>query len=240
MNPLRPSAPIAAEALLPGDPARALFLAQELLVKPKMSNHAHGLWGYWGETEDGRELTIQSLGLGGPSAAMVLAQLAGLGVKRAVGVGTCRALDPGLRLGDLMMVSEAIGADGVSRELSAGPAEAGARPAGDPATLHPDAQLGAALSSAAEADGVRPGCVASTDLLGELDGRAPEHWRERGAAALEMVTAPLFATGERCGIAVAALLAVSDAGGEAIAEEPLQEASIRMGRLALAAMSSSD
>lgn len=227
MNPLRPSAPIAAEALLPGDPARALFLAQELLVKPKMSNHAHGLWGYWGETAGGRELTVQSLGIGGPSAAMVLAQLAKLGVRRAVQVGTCRALDPGLELGDLLMVTEAVGSDGVSRKLS-----------GEPA-LRPDPALGAALSLAAEADGVGGITVASTDLLGELDGRPVQEWEQRGAAALEMVTAPLLATAARCGVAVAALLAVSDTGAAAIEDEPLQQASLRMGRLALAALSSS-
>lgn len=228
MNPLRPAAPIAADALLPGDPARALFLAQELLVKPKMSNHAHGLWGYWGETEDGRELTIQSLGIGGPSAAMVLAQLAGLGVKRAVQVGTCRALHSGLQLGDLLAVSDAVGSDGVSRGLSG------------ETVLRPDPGLGATLARAAEADGVRAATVASTDLLGELDGRPAQEWERHGAAALEMVSAALFATADRCGVAVAALLAVSNAGGEAISEQPLQEASVRMGRLALAALSSSD
>ena len=45
---LRPTAPIAADAILVGDPGRALLLAQELLEEPKMSNHARGLWGYTG------------------------------------------------------------------------------------------------------------------------------------------------------------------------------------------------
>jgi uridine phosphorylase len=90
--PLRPSAPIAADVLLIGDPARAMQVAQELIEGPKMSNHAHGLWGYGGRTADGRDLTIQSVGIGGPSAALVLSQLAGLGVRRAVLLGTCRAI----------------------------------------------------------------------------------------------------------------------------------------------------
>ncbi len=200
--------------------------------KPKMSNHAHGLWGYWGETEDGRELTIQSLGIGGPSAAMVLAQLAGLGVKRAVGVGTCRALDPGCALGDVLVVERG---DRRRRGEPRAGAAASRRSPRDP----PARGRRAGCSSASRGGRRQRRSVASTDLLGELDGRAPERWRQRGAAALEMVSAPLFATGARCGIAAAALLAVSDAGGEAIAEEPLQEASMRMGRLALAALSSS-
>jgi uridine phosphorylase len=235
MNPLRPAAPIAPDALLPGDPARALFLAQELMVKPKMSNHSHGLWGYWGQTEDGRELTIQSLGIGGPSAAMVLSQLAELGVKRVVGVGTCRAIDPGLALGDVLLVAEAIGDDGVSRALSGEDAMAGA--AGVRA-LEPDPALRGALGDAVATDGVPVATVASTDLLGDLDGR-PAEWEQRGAVAVEMTTAALFATASRRGIAAASMLVVSDAGEQAIAEEQLQESSLRIARAALAAFSSS-
>jgi uridine phosphorylase len=103
---LRPSAPIAAEAILVGDPGRALMLAQELLVQPKMSNHARGLWGYTGVTHAGDELTIQSTGMGGPSAAVVLADLAELGVKRAIRIGTCASLGS-LVLGDLLIVVSA-------------------------------------------------------------------------------------------------------------------------------------
>ena len=105
---LRPTAPIAAEAILVGDPGRALMLAQELLEQPKMSNHARGLWGYTGVTASGDELTIQSTGMGGPSAAVVVADLAELGVKRAIRVGTCASLG-NLELGDLLVVAEANG-----------------------------------------------------------------------------------------------------------------------------------
>ena len=42
----------AADAILVGDPGRALLLAQELLEQPKMSNHARGLWGYSGQTAE--------------------------------------------------------------------------------------------------------------------------------------------------------------------------------------------
>ena len=61
-----------------------------------MSNHARGLWGYTGRTPAGVRLTIQATGMGGPSAALVLADLAELGVRRAIRVGTCVALDPEL------------------------------------------------------------------------------------------------------------------------------------------------
>ena len=46
---LRPTAPIAADVLLPGRPGAALALAQALLDGPLMANHSHGLWGYSGQ-----------------------------------------------------------------------------------------------------------------------------------------------------------------------------------------------
>jgi purine-nucleoside phosphorylase len=82
------------------------MLAQELLQQPKMSNHARGLWGYSGLTPEGHELTIQSTGMGGPSAAVVLHDLAELGVRRAVRIGTCTSLG-GPELGDLLLVVKA-------------------------------------------------------------------------------------------------------------------------------------
>ena len=76
---LQPTAPLAERVLLPGDPGRALALAQSLLVDPLMFNHNRGLWGYTGAAPDGELLTIQATGMGGPSAAIVLSELIELG-----------------------------------------------------------------------------------------------------------------------------------------------------------------
>src|SRR6266480_253697 len=116
---LRPSTDYAENALLPGDPGRALALAQQLLTEPRMSNHARGLWGYTGETPTGQPLSIQSTGMGGPSAAIVLQELAELGVRRAIRVGTCGSLDRALGHGGLIVVGEALAEDGASRALGA-------------------------------------------------------------------------------------------------------------------------
>ena len=91
---LKPNAPVAERALLPGDPGRALRLAQELLAEPMQVLNTHrGLWGYTGTAADGAPLTIQSTGMGGPSAAIVAEELVGLGARRLVRVGTCGLLD---------------------------------------------------------------------------------------------------------------------------------------------------
>src|SRR6476660_5030570 len=115
---LRPTAELDDRVLLPGDPGRALALAQFLLEKPLMFNHHRGLWGYTGEAADGELLTVQSTGMGGPSAAIVLHELIALGVTRAIRVGTCGALVCALELGDLVVAREAIAADGTSAALA--------------------------------------------------------------------------------------------------------------------------
>ena len=208
---LHPTAPLAERVLLPGDPGRALALAQVLLDQPKMFNHNRGLWGYTGAAlADGEPLTIQSTGMGGPSAAIVLSELADLGARRAVRVGTCGALDAGLALGDLVVAAEAVAGDGTSRALGAGE-----RVAADP-------DLTAALGG-----GV---LVASTDLFYD-DSVA--RFAGTGAVAVEMEAAALFAVGRARGIAVGCVLAVTDllAGGrERMAHDALVEAGEKVGR----------
>ena len=73
-------------------------MAQAVLeAPPKMFNHTRGLWGYTGTAPDGEPLTIQSTGMGGPSAAIVVEELIDLGARTLVRIGTCGALARRLR-----------------------------------------------------------------------------------------------------------------------------------------------
>ena len=194
---LHPTADLAERVLLPGDPGRALLLAQSLLERPAMFNHHRGLWGYTGLAADGRPLTIQSTGMGGPSAAIVIAELADLGARQLLRVGTAGALAPALALGDLLVVTEAIPSDGTSRKLGAdGP-------------LAPDPGLAAALL-AAGGDQVQAGPVVSTDLFYDGPAGEEQEWVATGAVAVEMETAALFALARRRRLQSAALVLVSD------------------------------
>jgi uridine phosphorylase len=222
---LHPTTELAERVLLPGDPGRALALAQWLLEKPLMFNHNRGLWGYTGKAPDGELLTVQSTGMGGPSAAIVLHELATLGAKRAIRVGTCGALNGNFALGELLVAGEAIAADGTSRALGAGE-----RVSADPT-----------LTRALEAAGGDPKLVVSTDLFYEPDPRREHGWRAAGAAAVEMEAATLFAVGDLLEIPVGCVLAVSDLlhpdGRERIGVEDLEQAAQTMGQVALAALS---
>src|SRR5215217_4089590 len=118
-NHLRPHADLAERVLLPGDPHRALAVAQEMLEAPKIFNHARGLWGYTGVAPDGEPLTVQATGMGGPSAAIVCEELIALGATRLVRIGTCGALDPKVELGTLLAAASVLPADGTSTALGA-------------------------------------------------------------------------------------------------------------------------
>jgi DeoD family purine-nucleoside phosphorylase len=225
---LRPAADLAERVLLPGDPGRALAVAQAVLAEPRMFNHHRGLWGYTGDAPDGVRLTVQSTGMGGPSAAIVVEELIALGARTLVRIGTCAALDEGLGLGELVVATEAIAADGASTALGAGE------------TVPADPALVDALSEAAAAEGgARAGAVASTDLFYDPREGMIEGWRERGGIAVEMEAAAVFRVAERHGARAGCLLAVSDlvpGGGGRIGRDELEEAGLKLGRVAAAAL----
>ncbi len=215
---VHPTAPLADRALLPGDPGRALLLAQSLLDEPRMFNHHRGLWGYTGTAPDGEPLTVQATGLGGPSAAIVLEELARLGLRRAVRIGTGAALDGIATAGDLVAATEVLGADGTSRALGA------------PERQAPDAGLTAGLAAACD----HAGLVVSSDVFYEPEGSArAAAWTRAGALAVELQAAALLAVGAARGVAVACVVAVPGADDGEDATAALGE---RLGRAGLAAL----
>jgi uridine phosphorylase len=221
---IHPTAELAPRVLLPGDPGRALLLAQSLLVEPRMFNHNRGLWGYTGAAvADGAPLTIQSSGIGGPSAAIVVEELADLGAERIVRVGTCGAIVAGLALGELVVVSHVLCADGTSRAL------------GSDERAVADAELTAALH------GEHRGVAVTTDLFYDPDAtRRHAGWVAAGAIVIEMEAAAVLGVASRRGLRVGCVLAVTDllADGDRrrISADGYVSAGERLGRAAVAAL----
>lgn len=218
---------LAERVLLPGDPGRALRLAQELLDTPKMLNHNRGLWGYTGTAADGKLLSIQSTGMGGPSMAIVATELIELGARRLVRAGTCGGLDADLALGQLLVVTEALADDGTSQALG------GHRPLAP--VRGPGKLTGALLRG-----GFVPAVAVSTDLFYDVADRTPT-WNAAGAQVVEMETATLFTVAARHGIEAGCALLVSDMlePHSRIQPDALHAAEIELGRLAIAALSQS-
>jgi uridine phosphorylase len=223
---LHPAAPLAERVLLPGDPHRALAVAQAVLEAPKMFNHHRGLWGYTGTARDGEPLTVQATGMGGPSAAIVVEELIDLGARTLLRIGTCGALRDGFELGELVAGEEVLATDGTSAALGAGP------------RLAPSA----ALLEALVADGARPATVLTTDLFYDPHGGSLDRWLAAGADVVEMEAAALLAIADRRGVAAAIVLAVTDLLGGAererrrIEREGLERVGLQLGEAGWAAL----
>jgi uridine phosphorylase len=221
---LHPATELAERVLLPGDPHRALAVAQAVLDQPKMFNHHRGLWGYTGRARDGEPLSVQSTGMGGPSAAIVVEELIDLGARTLLRIGTCGALRDGFETGSLVAAREVIATDGTSAALGAGP------------RLAPDADLLEALT----AGGARPATVLSTDLFYDPRSDVAATWAQAGADVVEMEAAALLAISQRRGVDAAVVLAITDQlhgdQRERIAREHLEGVGVRLGEAGWAAL----
>lgn len=219
---LNPATDVAERVLLPGDPQRALAVSQALLDSPRMMNARRGLWGYTGIAPDGRPVTVQSTGMGGPSAAIVVEELIDLGARTLIRIGTCGALVEGLAVGDLLAVEAALSADGASQALGGG------------SRVQPDPELTEALAETA-----RPATVVSTDLFYDPREDLPARWVDAGAQAVEMEAATVLSVAGRRGVRAACLLAVTDQladGRVRMDQEQIDEIGVELGRVALAAL----
>ena len=99
--------------LLPGDPLRAKYIAETFLSDVVQRNSERGMLGFTGIFA-GKPVSVQSSGMGCPSAAIAIEELVQLGVKKIMRVGTCGGLQADLTMGDLVIALSATGADSTS------------------------------------------------------------------------------------------------------------------------------
>jgi uridine phosphorylase len=164
--------------------------------------------------------------MGGPSASVVLQDLAELGLRQAIRIGTCTALWQELELGQMTIVAETF-------PEPAGPYRPpeGFEEPGQP-VVEPDPRLTLQLSHVLgeEASGV---VSVSLDVL-----HRPELEVHPAAEVADMQTAALFATGREFEVAVAALLIVAQTReGRTLADDQLEAAAKRAGRAAASVLS---
>jgi purine-nucleoside phosphorylase len=219
--------------LLPGDPLRAKYIAETFFDDAVEVNRERGMLGYTG-TFRGKRVSVQSSGMGCPSAGIVIEELVQLGVKKILRVGTCGGLQPDLRMGDLIVAVSATASDATATHLVGGEPHA---PTADWELVH------GAVHSAKELDQpMRVGAIASSDTFYDPDEGRHERWSSRGVLAVEMEAAVIFTLGALRKVQAGCLLTVSDivVGGEftRISDEDLQAAVDRMTRVALTTVTS--
>lgn len=187
--------------LLPGDPLRAKYIAETFLEDVVQRNGERGMLGYTG-TFEGKPVSVQSSGMGCPSAAIVIEELVQLGVTKILRVGTCGGLQPGMTMGDLIVALSATPADATASHYVGGEPHA---PTADFGLVHEAVHQAKRLGKP-----VRVGPIVSSDIFYNPDQGLATRWSERGILAVEMEAAVLFTLGALRRIQAACTLLVSD------------------------------
>jgi DeoD family purine-nucleoside phosphorylase len=219
--------------LLPGDPLRAKYIAETFFDDPVQRNAERGMLGFTG-TFEGKPVSVQSTGMGCPTAAIVVEELVQLGVKRMLRVGTCGGLQPDMALGDLIVAVTAVASDQTATKLVNF----------EPHTPTADWKLVHEAVHAAKELGkpVRVGPIVSSDLFYNPDEGQYGRWSDRGILAVEMEAAVIFTLGALRKIQAGCLLTVSDVVVEGefvrISDEEMKAAVDQMTELALRTITS--
>ena len=214
--------------LLPGDPLRARYIAETFLDGAVQRNSERGLLGYTG-TFAGVPVSVQASGMGCPSAAIVIEELAQLGVRKIVRVGTCGGLQADLAIGDLIVALASAPADATASHYVGNEPHV---PTADFELVH-----GAVHHAKKLGKRVRVGPVVSSDVFYQPDPGQVARWSERGLLAVEMEAAILFTLGALRKIQAGCLLIVSDVIVEGeflrISDDDMRRAVDEMTELAL-------
>jgi uridine phosphorylase len=161
------------------------------------------LWGcaYRAGTWEGASLTLVAPAMGAPYAAMILEKLIALGARRVLALGWCGSVSPEVRLGDLILPTGAVPGDGTSPHYCRGEAE-----------ITPHQGLYDLLAVGLPGVEVpwHAGSIWSTDAFYRETVSLIQACQAQGVLGIDLELAALFAVGRFRGVAVAALLVVSD------------------------------
>ena len=213
--------------LMPGDPLRSRFIAENYLENPRLVNNVRGVQGYTG-TYKGVPVSVMASGMGMPSIGIYSYELYNFyGVESILRVGSAGAISHRLKLRDIVLGQGACTNSDFVRQY-------GAR-----GTFAPLADFGLLRSAAeiAEEMGLRyaVGNLLSSDTFYDDDAGANEPWIKMGALAIEMESAALYCNAARAGKKALAICTVSDhvLTGEVTTAEERQSTFREMMELAL-------
>jgi uridine phosphorylase len=197
-------------ALLPGDPDRVPRIAKHFTNARPISIHRE--YTTYGGYIDREYVISTSTGIGGPAAAIAIEELARLGVKLMIRVGTCGPISPRAKIGTLIISEAAVRLDGTTRQYVVD---------GYPASATPEVVIALQESARGLKKEFLSGISASTDAFYPGQGRpAYSNYLPRQAKGLvsdlkaanvlcfEMETSTLLTLGRLFGLRTGALFAV--------------------------------
>ncbi|MFA9516252.1 nucleoside phosphorylase [Halopenitus sp. H-Gu1] len=188
---------VAEIAIVPGDPGRVDRIADRCDDAETISRNRE--YKLVNASYQGVPVTICSTGIGGPSAAIAVEELAAVGVETFLRCGTCGALQSGIEIGDMVVATGAAKEEGTSKRY-----ESPVYPA------VPDYDVLTALVNAAEAndEDVHVGPIVSDDAFYNEGQDFVDDWEDANLQAIEMEAATLFALARRKGLRAGAICTV--------------------------------
>jgi len=171
---------VAKYVLIPGDPRRVEVIASFLDEGCKRADY-RGFVTYTGE-KDGVDITISSTGIGCPSTAIAVEELSRIGAEVFIRVGTTGALQEDVRMGDIVIASAAVRADGTSRIYA---------PLEFPAVSNFDVSTALLQAAKKHKRKTHFGVVLSTDAF-YGNTKSLKLWSKLGVLAVEMESSVIF------------------------------------------------
>lgn len=218
---------IADSILLPGDPLRAKFIAENYLDNPEQFNRVRNMFGYTGLYK-GKRVSVMGTGMGMPSHSIYVNELLmEYKVKKLIRVGTCGSLQPEVKVRDVLLATAASTNSNVNRIRFQGMDYA---PAADFGLLETAWRLGRASGIA-----LRAGTIISSDSFYSEDPEAWKLWAKFGVLGIEMEAAELYTLAAKYRAQALAILTVSDSlvSGEATNADEREKTFRAMAELAL-------
>lgn len=194
--------------LMPGDPLRAKYIAENFLENPVLVNNTRGVQGYTGYYK-GKRVSVMASGMGMPSIGIYSYELFNFyDVETIIRVGSAGAINPELHLRDVVFGMGACTNSSYARQYNL---------PGDFAPIADYETLQNAVK-AAELLGVKPfiGNLFSSDTFYD-DANSLADWQKMGVLAVEMECAALYMNAARAGKKALAICTISDcplSGGE--------------------------
>jgi len=218
---------IAESILLPGDPLRAKFVAENFLENPVQYNSVRNILGYTG-TYKGKRVSVQGTGMGIPSISIYVNELfREYGVKRAIRIGTAGSIHKDIKIRDLVLAMSACTDSGANN------IRFGGRNYAPTATF---SLLKTAYDSAvAKGWSPKAGPIVSSDMFYTEDPDEWKLWAKFGCLALEMECAELYTLAAKYEREALCILTISDSllTGECTSSEERQSTFTKMMEVAL-------
>jgi 5'-methylthioadenosine phosphorylase/purine-nucleoside phosphorylase len=212
----------APNVLCPGDPVRAQYIADTFFDPGyRQVNGERGMLGFTG-TFDGAPISVQSTGMGCPSAGIVFEELVMLGVQRLVRVGTCGGLQPGMGMGDTVIGATASADDRTPIRYAQMEGFA-------PSATFGLVESAARLSRESATGGVHVGAIVTSGIFYDPDPDTFGRWKRLGHLGVEMEAAMMYTIAAVKGVEALAMMTVSDILGDDGSTVRITDAELKAG-----------